>query len=233
MKAKRDIVYLVKDCPANEELRYSLRSVCENFEFNKIWFYGGRPSYLMPDKYVHVVQNQATKWLRTTSMLRKICENHDITDDWWLFNDDFFIMQKSSGIEAPCHEDLYKLIVSIENRHGMKSTLYTKQLRETAIELEKRGLPVVNYAIHMPMLINKKKALATLDEFPLKPMFRSIYGNYNNIKGTEIKDCKIASAEREPDPEAVFLSTTDDSFERGKAGKFIRERFTEPCRYER
>lgn len=233
MKAKYDIIYLVKESPANEELRYSLRSVCENFEFNKVWFYGGRPSYLMPDEYVHIVQNQANKWLRTTSMIKRICENPDITDNWWLFNDDFFILQKTSGIKAPCYEDLYKLIIRIENRHEMKSTLYTRQLRETVINLENRGLPVKNYAIHMPMLINKKKALAALEAFPKSPMFRSIYGNYNNIEGTEIKDCKIASIEREPDPAAVFLSTTDDSFERGKAGEFIRKRFPVPCRYER
>ena len=30
---KNDIVYFVKDTAANEELRYSLRSVCENFSF--------------------------------------------------------------------------------------------------------------------------------------------------------------------------------------------------------
>ena len=119
---KHDIVYFVKESPANEELRYSLRSVCENFDFRKVWFYGGRPSYLMPDEWIHVVQNQRTKWMRTTNMIRLICQNDEITDDWWLFNDDFFVLQKTDGIPSPYYRDIYRHIVRIEDRHGRKST---------------------------------------------------------------------------------------------------------------
>jgi hypothetical protein len=31
---KHDIVYFVKECPNNEELRYSIRSVVKNFPYN-------------------------------------------------------------------------------------------------------------------------------------------------------------------------------------------------------
>ena len=227
-----DIVYLVKECSSNEELRYSLRSVSENFKYRKIWIYGGRPSYIQPDEYVHCIQNQGSKWLRTTAMIKKICENPEISEDWWLFNDDFFVMKKTKGIPAAYHKDIYWHIVHIENRHGMKSTLYTKQLRDTATALERAGLPVLNYALHMPMLINKEKALATLEAFPGSPMFRSLYGNYNKIGGKDMKDCKVSKIDRSPDEEAVFLSTTDDTFACGKAGAFIRDRFPEPCKYE-
>lgn len=229
---KHDIVYFVKDAPANEELRYSLRSVCENFSFRKVWFYGGRPSYLQPDEWVHVVQNQRTKWMRTTNMIRLICENEKITDDWWLFNDDFFILQKTDGIEAPYNGDIYRHIVRIEERHGQRPTLYTKELRSLAATLERKGCTTRNYALHMPVLINKEKALATLEAFPDCPMFRSLYGNYNSIGGTQIRDCKIAGFDRLPDPEAIFMSTDDNSFMNGKAGEFIRKRFPEPCKYE-
>ena len=229
---KYDIVYLVKDAPANEELRYSLRSVCRNFSFRKVWFYGGKPSYLQPDEWVHVVQNQRTKWMRTTNMIRLVCENPEVTDDWWLFNDDFFVLQKTDGIRAPYNGDIYRHIVRIEDRHGKSSTLYTKELRRLAATLEREGCATQNYALHMPILINKKSALATLDAFPDCPMFRSLYGNYNSIGGTEIRDCKIAGMERLPEPEAIFVSTDDDSFAHGKAGEYIRKRFQEPCRYE-
>lgn len=227
-----DIVYLVKDTTVNEELRYSLRSVCENFTFRKVWFYGGRPNYLMPDEWVHVVQNQRTKWLRTTNMIRKICENPDITNQWWLFNDDFFVLQKTEGIEIPYDGSIYEHIVTIEDRHNQKVTAYTRELRWMAHELRKRGLPAINYAVHMPMLIDKNKALRTLDAFPNQPMFRSLYGNYNNLEGTDIKDCKIAGLERLPKEDAIFVSTDDKAFSFGEVGKYIRERFTEPCRYE-
>lgn len=232
---KHDIVYLVKDAPANEELRYSLRSVCENFQFRKIWFYGGRPSYLMPDEWVYVLQNQRTKWMRTTNMIRKICEDPDITEDWWLFNDDFFVLDPmASHITWPCSGDIYRHIVGIEDRHG-SITNYTKELRRMARQLTERGFDTRNYALHMPILINKAKALETLDAFPGCPMFRSLYGNYNALAdkgGIAMKDCKIAGLEQVPDEEAVYTSTTDESFASGKVGEFIRKKFPEPCRYE-
>ena len=229
---KNDIVYFVKDAPANEELRYSLRSVCENFSFRKVWFYGGRPSYLQPDGYVHVVQNQRTKWMRTTNMIRQICENEEITEDWWLFNDDFFVLRKTEGIQAPYYKDIYRHIVRIEDRHGRKSTAYTQELRNLVATLERKGCDTHNYALHMPVLINKKKALATLDAFPDCPMFRSLYGNFNGIGGTEIRDCKIVGLDRMPSDDALFMSTDDNSFAHGRAGAFIRERFPDPCKYE-
>ena len=229
---KHDVVYFVKECSADEELRFSLRSICENFPFRKVWFYGGRPSYLQPDEWVHVVQNQRTKWMRTTAMIQLICRNPEVTDDWWLFNDDFFVLQKTDGIPAPYYGDIYRHIVRIEARHGNNSTAYTRELRRLATALEQKGCTTRNYALHMPILINKKKALATLKAFPDCPMFRSLYGNFNDIGGTEIRDCKIAGLERLPEEGSLFMSTNDDSFASGAAGRFIRERFTEPCKYE-
>ena len=124
----------------------------------------------MPDGYVHVIQNQKSKWERTTAMIRKICENPEISDEWWLFNDDFFVMKRIDELPAVYNGDLYKHIVQIENRQGEKTTLYTKQLRKMALLLEEANLTTKNYALHMPMLINKEKALATLDAFPECPI---------------------------------------------------------------
>ena len=228
---KHDIVYLVKEAPANEELRFSLRSVCENFSFRRVVFYGGRPSYLKPDRWIHVLQNQRTKWMRTTNMVKLICMDPEVTDDWWLFNDDFFVMQKTAGPPPTYEGDLFRHIVEIEGRHGSTSTAYTRELRKTAETLEKAGCTTLNYALHQPMLINKEKALATLDAFPNCPMFRSLYGNYTCL-GTKGKDIKIAGLDRLPDEEAVFISTTDASFASGSVGKYIREIFPEPCKYE-
>ena len=44
MKNKKyDVVYIVKEDPRNEELRYSIRSVCENFPVRNIWIFGYCP----------------------------------------------------------------------------------------------------------------------------------------------------------------------------------------------
>ena len=233
---KHDIVYLVKDSPANEELRFSLRSVCENFNFRKIWFYGGRPSYLQPDEWVHVKQNQRTKWMKTTNMVRLVCNNPEVTDDWWLFNDDFFVLDSmASHVLWPYEGDIYKHIVEIEDRHGQRATPYTKELRRMAKMLSSKGLTAYNFALHMPMLINKEKALETLDAFPDCPMFRSLYGNMHGLKDAgaiETEDVKIAGMDRLPEDGAFCISTVDESFTHGKVGQYIRRRFPDPCRYE-
>lgn len=41
-----DVVYFVKDTERNEELKYSLRSLEQNWKYNKVWFCGGCPSDL-------------------------------------------------------------------------------------------------------------------------------------------------------------------------------------------
>ena len=54
-----DIVYFVKGSRKNEELRYSLRTL-KNFPHRKVFFYGEFPDGLVPDRHIHVKQNQPT-----------------------------------------------------------------------------------------------------------------------------------------------------------------------------
>ena len=82
------------------------------------------------------------------------------------------------------------------------------------------------------MLINREKALEVLDSFFGCPMFRSLYGNYCDIKGEDRKDVKIYQLNEEPDPDAEWLSTTNVSFKHGAVGRYIRDQFREACEYE-
>lgn len=231
-KKMNDIVYFVKDSPENNELRYSLRSVEKNFPHNKVWFYGGKPNGLRPDKRVQIAQNNSTKWQNVRFMLREACKNDEITEDFWLFNDDFFIMKPVKELPPIYDGDLYKRIIRIEENHGDKPTNYTANLRQTVKELEKRGLDCLNYAVHIPILVNRKKALEVLKEFPNCPMFRSLYGNYCKVGGIDYHDVKIHEIDKGVDSEWGFLSTTDSSFAQGKVGEYIREMFKERSRFE-
>lgn len=228
---KHDIVYFLKEDIEINELRYSLRSVDQNFPHDRIWFVGGQPNKLIPDVRLAIKQDAHTKWENVRNMLRKVCENDDISEEFWLFNDDFFIMRPWTS-EVPLYNDTLENHIShIESRHGNQVTTYTSKLRECKAELERCGYGTLNYAIHCPMLINRKKMLETLDKFPDCPMFRSLYGNMHDIGGVSHKDCKIAGFDRIEDDD--WLSTTDTTFKLGRVGRFIRSRFPEPCRYER
>ena len=227
----KDIVYFVKESDTNEELRYSLRSVCKNFEYRKVWFIGGCPKGLEPDGHIFVNQTQPTKWDRTLNLLRVACQCPDITEDFYLFNDDFFIM-KPWKYETVYNGTLQELIERTEERKG-KASGYSQRLRRSEVLLHSAGCTTLNYAVHMPLLINKAKALKVLRKFAGCQMFRSLYGNYCNIGGVNKKDCKIMDLEKEPGHNAKLLSTCDNSFNKGRVGQYIRSQFTEPCKYEK
>lgn len=232
MSAQHDVVYILRNNIANIcELIYSLRSL-DNLEYNRVCFAGGQHDALRPDMTIPVVQQGETKWQRSTYTLRKICECDDITESFYLFNDDFFILQETKDIPPIYNGDLIQRTKAIAKAHGARATGYSRQLERTADELQRRDLPIFNYAVHVPILINRQKALEVLDAFDGFPMFRCLYGNYCQLGGENRKDVKIATHDRIPESDWQFVSTSDESFRRGAVGQYIRKRFKDKSRFE-
>ena len=233
---KHDIVYFVKDEPENEELRYSLRSVEQNFSYRNVWFCGGCPDGLKPDKHFDLKQEEFVKWDRVRAMIAKVCENDEISEDFWLFNDDFFILKPMKGMKPQYNGELKPYIEYTESKHNGIADGFTIRLRQAYQDLTKAGLTTLNYEVHKPMLINRKKALEVLRAFPNTPCFRSLYGNYFAIGGEDKHDmkikienyAKILSVQNFWD----FVSTDDKSFKNGNIGEFLREKFDKKCRFE-
>lgn len=228
---KYDVVYILKADAAPDELRYSLRSIEKNFEHGAVWFYCGKPKGLQPDRYVPTPQNGITKWQKARSSLIQICRNDEITEDFWLFNDDFFILKPWES-DKPLHCGMLRdLILRVEKRHGCRATLYTQQLRMCETTLKENGLPTFAYTLHAPMLINRAKMLETLKAFPNCPMFRSLYGNYAELGGDFCQDNKISRPGQEIKEDAAFMSTTEKTF-CGEVKEYIAKMFPEPSKYE-
>lgn len=234
-----DIVYFCKEARVNEEFIYSLRSVVANFPHRKIWVYGGLPDGVEIDTHIKTTQLGNTKWERVGRMLRRAAKNEKITENFYLFNDDFFVVNPVEDFAPVYDGDLYKRIVQIEGRRKDRPSAYTVALRKTTRELEQRGLDCLNYAVHMPMLVNRKKVLEVLDEFPNCPMFRALYGNYWKIGGEQMGDVKVYSDVATPSAtfnrNAPFLSTDDKAWKRNTLGvtDFVKSRFPEKSMYEK
>jgi hypothetical protein len=229
-----DIVYLLKDGP-NEELRFSLRSVAKHFPHKRVIFVGGKPADITPDEFIRVEQNQGSKWNNTRQNLLTACQNVAISDDFWLFNDDFFIMGDYQGHGLEYDDSLWHHITAIENRHHGNMSNYTLRLRQLCKTLRKAGIQAPkNYAVHRPMLVNKAKALEILTKYPEEPMFRALYGNLTagDDPGAEVKDCKVTPWLRPAYELSDIISTEDRCFERDAVGRYIREEFKEPSRWE-
>lgn len=227
---KRDIVYMLRE-GKNEELRYSLRSVEQNFAYRQVWFAGGKPEGLEPDRYMGVEQDMPNKWENVRKILLAVCKNDEISEDFWLFNDDFFILK-------PCDDSLPQYyngtladqIKACEKWWGPYD--YTIRLRHLAKTLEDAGLETLNYSVHKPILVNRKKALEVLKKYPNEPMFRALYGNYWKIGGVNCGDNKIRRNDKSIPSNWQFVSSQDDSFAQGIVGRQLRDMFKDKSRFE-
>ena len=165
------------------------------------------------------------------------CRNDNITEDFWLFNDDFFVLQPMRE-DMPVQYDgtLSEKIENTETSRG-KSIDWTRRLRNLQRQLKEAGKPELNYAVHKPMLINRKKMLEVLEKYPYEPMLRALYGNWWELGGVDAPDKKIMKSHI-PDiankaSEWAFVSTSDRSFSNGTIGEWLRKRFNKPSKYER
>ena len=226
-----DIVYVLKQDITSEELKYSVRSVVENMPYNRIVFYCGCPSDMKPDIHVPFKQLENSKIKNVIQTLKAIVKNDNLTEDFWLFNDDFFIMQPLTSEKPICNGTLYSVLNNIERMKG-KSSKYTRTLRDTIMQLTKRNLDTISYASHTPMLINRKKAKEVLDTFTSPFSFRSAYGNYWHLDGILRPDVKISGVAEDVNTSLDLLSTNDASFAGGKVGTYIRSVFVTPSKYE-
>lgn len=235
LKGLFDVVYFVKDTPNNEELKYSLRSVEQNWKFRDVVFYGGCPKDLTPDKHYKVVQDQRTKWQNVRKMMAEAFNNDELTENIWIFNDDFFVMEPGFVDMPPQYNgDLFAHSENVKRRHGGKPMAWTNILDDLATALLLEGKDTLNYEVHKPMLINRKKALEVLLKFPDVHGFRSLYGNYWKIGGESKHDmkCLVLDYPSEKFKDWEFLSTQDDSFERGNVGLWIKDKFKDKSRFE-
>ena len=230
MMGEKDIVYFTKE---NEELRYSLRSVEKNFPHKKVWFFGGCPNGLKPDIHVPVKQEHNSKYMNVREMIKLAIKQSALTDDFWLFNDDFFVMSKVGYVIPAVDGSLARKIQKIKAKYK-DHTVYTRRLDKTIYACKSANVDRLNYELHVPMEVNKYKAAVVMELFNDDTAFRSAYGNYYNTAKMIHPDVKIYDPDTDYDPDVhnVYLSTSDASFANGRIGEYIRKTFTTPSRFE-
>lgn len=232
MKSERDIVYILKNDIKPDELRYSLRSVCENFPHRNIVFVGGCPDMLSCDLHIPHKQVGATKWQKAMSSLKAIASDRRISEEFFLFNDDFFILSPidTNNFINFSSGTLEKRIAELYNSFN-KSSTYSIRLQDLKFTLDKLGKDSMSFALHLPFLLEKTKLQELFEKYPNTSMLRSFYGNYFNVPYTYHKDVKIYDNFKIPEFDD-YCSTSDEAFKNGKVGKRLKKRFNTPCRYE-
>lgn len=233
-----DIVIPLKRAMINEELRYTLRSICKNVPHNQVWLAGYKPTWLHgPIGFVAVPVPLGDKYIKAATNILTACRDERITPDFLLFNDDFFVMQPITDFQNQHRGPLIDHLRQLEESGDLSS--YYKGMKLTYDILRHEGFDdPLNYGLHIPMIINKKKWLE-MWEWQLKhnpdkkPVhLRTLYGNLFNIGGEQVADVKIADYAKDPDGSEHFLSSNDNSFAIGGIGHYVRSKFPDICKYE-
>ena len=225
---KPDVVYILKKDIEPYELTYSLRSL-KNLPHGLVWFVGGEPKGLKPDRMIKHDQVGCDKWNLIRSSMWRVLQEPELSEEFYLFNDDFFVMKPVKGkftnfVDGNLEDRMNEL------HRDLGMTPYCRTLFKVQQELKKLHKPELNFEVHLPMLIEKtgmKLALKNISS----PQMRSAYGNYCELEMVQHKDMKVYDLDSVPE-DADYLSTNDETFRNGKVGEFIRQTFDKPSRFE-
>lgn len=228
-----DLVVPVREAPANQQLRFALRSWAENLPHRRVWIVGHRLPWLDGVGHIPTRQN-GTKWKNTTAAVRAVCEHPEVSRQWLLMNDDFFIMRPLPDGMPVLHRGL---VADVERDYASRvSGRYLEGMRQTRDLLGELGhRDPLSYELHVPLPVDSDGMLDALDLGQHLDVLhkRTMYGNLAGVGGEQIEDVKILHrAPRGFGPQSRFLSTMPDAFTNGHVGKFIQAAFPKPCRYE-
>jgi hypothetical protein len=231
-----DIVYICRNGD-NEELRYSIRSAVKNLKHDNLWVVGGKPDWYTGN---HIsVPQRGQKFDNARANMREIVASPEISDNFILMNDDFFIMSRVEKITVYHGGLLSARIRNLQIKY--RFSVYISLLQKTYKFLREKGIEKpLDYSLHIPFVMNKKKLGPVLD---LNLSWRNAYGNMYSIGGKEVevtdgfsKDVKVYVRQGKPEGLSKnsltdkFLSTQDNSFELMRP--MLEEMFPDPSPYE-
>lgn len=207
------------------ELLYVLRSL-KNLPHRNVYIVGDRPRFNLKDVIFFKQEQTANPALNTYTVMNKICETSEVSDDFIWLADDIMITEPVKEIPI-WHRGLIKdRIDSFDNR---RLNHYQKRLINTYEVLKSRGIDEpLFYDMHIPFVFNKNKWLA-LDSSPeIKKM--SLYGNTYQIGGEYHPDVKDRRGDNIP--QYQFASSYDGSFNQGVLYDYITNKFKDKGAYE-
>lgn len=229
---KLDVFYpVLPTVDDNLELRYSLRSLA-NMPHGKVFIYTSKPIKWLSNEVIQVPAEilSSNKFCRVNKKIELACRNEQISENFVLMNDDFFILKPIKTL--PYYADANK--PTLAARSEGSNPLYGQQLKEAESCLMAAGKPCTNFEMHMPLVVNKAKMLSTIKLRPTNGARRSLYCNLNGCEPTLVNDCKLYDSLSLPDSNAAFCSSYMGSFyQDSPLQRWLEAEFSGKCIYEK
>lgn len=99
-----DAVYILGkgSLSQNEEIRFSIRSLEQNMtDLRHIYIIGECPSFLQNVKHIPAEDTQKERHVNAYNKIKLACEQEEISDEFLLMNDDFFMLKPFEGSQFP------------------------------------------------------------------------------------------------------------------------------------
>lgn len=239
-----DLVFMVRASREYEELRYALRSMAAHLPHERVWVYGGRPSWLS-DRVIHVPVTQGGRaHANTAQVTAAIGGNRSLSERFYWCHDDMFVLAPVASVPVMwrCEWPEWEAAAAVRTR-GVGDPYGPAKTRATAEVLAAFGKrPRYSYELHMPMPVERDvlaelvQAVTVYDPRALERVQkRSLYGNWADAGGRPAADVKIRGLGKATTlpAGAVFTSTNDAGFRFSAVGEAIRAAFPDPSPYER
>lgn len=213
----------------SEELRYCLRSL-KNIEHDKVFICGDKPDFIS-DKVIYLARNQVGVTAQHDSELnlRLALSDDRLSEDFILFNDDFFALKKTE-LENYDNGPIQDVIKRRTNKMFHKHNSYLKNTEQYLIKNGYRDIK--SFELHVPMVMNKEKRYTISEDIIniLKKgrvvLPRTIYGNLFCDTSKTIDDVKIYDKIARI-PANEFLSTL-----KLENAPSLVKKFNKKCKYE-
>lgn len=229
-----DVVYVLGPNEGYEEFRYSLRSLA-NVPHGQVWVFGCCPRWARNVHHVRVPQDQG-RFRNSTANMVAACATAEVSSSFTFWHDDMFALKPTTV--PVLHKGRITDVPAARPSHRLRSPSHGDGLASTAWLLSAWGIPEpYNYDLHIPMPVDKDamgEVLRAAEPAGIECLHkRTLYGNVVGIGGHLHKDVKVTRmAGPSFGPDAVWVSTSDQAFARGRVGQDLRALFPEPSPYE-
>lgn len=194
-----DLCYPIDVTKKPRGLRYSIRTVEQNLEFDDLYVVGKKPDWLEAkelrkwDTHLNPIKNVLDKL--------EVVIDSDVSEDFIWMNDDIYLLQEYEQIP-------YYHRGKIKEKEG-------GEYWDWRLENLKQRFPEgCFFEPHFPIVFNKKKVSELIEEFGKEEIsqaaHRSYYCNYHGIEGERlVEDYKFYEKD-ELTTDVPFFSTTDE-----------------------
>lgn len=235
-----DAVYIYRDRPAGQELRWSLRGLAENLPHDRVWISGDVPEWVRNVGTIPLRQD-GSKHANAIRNLEAALGHPEVSDPFMLFNDDHFIVSKIKSLPLAHWGTMDKVIrrqgPSRLGENHYESLVYTRD----RIAIMGYTDPLC-YNLHIPYVIHKdtyREAFSRLYT-PEPPagiwpqpinLHQALRGAQGEHWPADVKMYKVSDRLDDYLLASPVVSTSDTAW-RGWPGRYVRALLATPSQYE-